>query len=237
MIITLFAGILASSVLTTSLPATPNPAPIPSYSFSQVLEQAEYSQYIVQEGDYLSMIAKEYYGDEDYWTNIWNDNPELENALVLEPNWVLKIRNNKTILPEDLKHELEARLSIQPDTTYTYSQDSGAGIVPSIAVAQPQVQQPAASQGSSPQVLNDAQINYLGNCEAGMDPAKNTGNGYYGAFQFSAGTWNSMGTGYARADQAPIEVQKEAVQRLVARSSIYTQFPGCARKMQSAGII
>ena len=86
-------------------------------------------------------------------------------------------------------------------------------------------------------VLNDAQIQFLGNCESGMRPETNTGNGYYGAFQFSYGTWQSMGTGYERADLAPLEVQKDAVQRLLSRSSIFTQFPGCARKMRSLGLI
>lgn len=34
-------------------------------------------------------------------------------------------------------------------------------------------------------------------CEAHMNPATNTGNGFYGAFQFMVGTWHSAGgTGY-----------------------------------------
>lgn len=238
MITTLFAGILATSMLTTALPATPNPTP--GYSFSQVALQQNYSNYVVQEGDYLSMIADAYYGNEDYWTNIWNDNPEIENAAELEANWVLKIRNTKTTLPEALKPELEERIagsSAAVEAIQVPVQAASAAVVPSIVTQAPVVtQQPVAPQ-ASPSVLNDAQINYLGSCEAGMDPAKNTGNGYYGAFQFSAGTWNSMGTGYARADLAPLDVQKAAVQRLLARSSIYTQFPGCAKKMQSIGLI
>lgn len=90
---------------------------------------------------------------------------------------------------------------------------------------------------NSPKSLTDEQIQVLGSCEAGMDPTKNTGNGYYGAFQFSISTWNSMNTGYERADLAPLDVQIDAVQRLLQRSSIYTQFPACARMMASRGII
>ncbi len=85
--------------------------------------------------------------------------------------------------------------------------------------------------------LSDAAIQFLGNCESGMTANRNSGNGFYGAFQFSIGTWNSMATGYARADLAPLGVQIQAVQQLLSRSSIYSQFPGCARKMQAAGII
>ncbi len=85
--------------------------------------------------------------------------------------------------------------------------------------------------------LNDEQINALGNCESGMNPTTNTGNGFHGAFQFSPPTWNSMGTGYDYAYQAPLSVQKQAVQKLLSGSSIYNQFPGCAKKMSSAGIL
>jgi hypothetical protein len=66
---------------------------------------------------------------------------------------------------------------------------------------------------------------------------RNSGNGFYGAFQFTISTWNAMGTGYARADMAPLEVQVAAVQKLLSRSSIFTQFPGCARQMQARGLI
>jgi resuscitation-promoting factor RpfB len=94
---------------------------------------------------------------------------------------------------------------------------------------------PISFNASGP--LSLQQITYLGNCESGMTANRNSGNGYYGAFQFSIGTWNAMGTGYARADLAPLEVQISAVQKLLSRSSIYTQFPGCARKMSAAGLI
>ncbi len=90
-----------------------------------------------------------------------------------------------------------------------------------------------ASKGS----LTTAQIQFLGGCEAGMNPTRNSSNGYYGAFQFSIGTWNAMGTGYARADLAPLDVQIAAVQKLLTGSSIFGQFPGCANKMVAAGLL
>ena len=85
--------------------------------------------------------------------------------------------------------------------------------------------------------LNDTQINFLGNCESGMSADRSSGNGYYGAFQFSYGTWRSMNTAYERADLAPLDVQIEAVQKLLSRSSILTQFPGCAVKMRATGLL
>lgn len=241
----LITGLLATSVITSTQPITQHA--VPYQSFTPVLNLSVFSNYIVQDGDYMSLIAHVIYGSEDYWTNLWNDNPEISDPAILEPGMVLKIRKSKTALPEALKPELVSRLdsSVLPvDVSYTYSTEGGASLAQSVATSTAEnavTPVPAAAQqvstGSAPQSLTEEQITYLGSCEAGMDPAKNTGNGYYGAFQFSISTWNSMGTGYARADLAPLEVQKDAVQRLVARSSIFTQFPGCAKRMRSIGMI
>lgn len=237
MITLLLTGLLASSILSSNIPATQNAAPYSS--FTPVLAQSEFSDYVVQDGEYLSMIAQAFYGSEDYWTNIWNDNPELSDAAQLEPGMILKIRKTKTALPEELNSELVEK-TVPQVPVYTYSAATAtASVQAQPTVVAPTAVHPTLNQGTSnaPRVLSEEQITYLGTCEAGMNPARNSGNGYYGAFQFSPATWRSMGTGYDRADLAPIEVQKDAVQRLVARSSIFTQFPGCSRKMRGAGLI
>ncbi len=71
----------------------------------------------------------------------------------------------------------------------------------------------------------------LRGCESGGNYADNTGNGYYGAYQFSTGTWNSLGTGYARADLAPPSVQDQAIVSNTNRSGagLAGQNPGCYR--------
>jgi hypothetical protein len=66
----------------------------------------------------------------------------------------------------------------------------------------------------------------LRQCESSGNYAENTGNGYFGAYQFSQATWTSLG--YAgRPDQAPPAVQDQAAQRLQARSG-WGQWPACA---------
>lgn len=88
--------------------------------------------------------------------------------------------------------------------------------------------------------LSEAQINALGMCESGMTATRNSGNGFYGAFQFMPSTWSKVAPAPYNTmmpHEAPLEAQKQAVQNLLSRSSIYTQFPGCAKKMQSQGII
>ncbi len=55
----------------------------------------------------------------------------------------------------------------------------------------------------------------LRDCESADDYAADTGNGYYGAYQFSVSTWWSIG--YAGLpSEAPPAVQDEAAQRLLA---------------------
>ena len=88
--------------------------------------------------------------------------------------------------------------------------------------------------------LSEAQITALGTCESGMTANRNSGNGFYGAFQFTKSTWRSSAPApYNNGDphEAPLDAQKQAVQNLLSRSSIFTQFPGCANKMRASGIL
>ena len=150
-------------------------------------------------------------------------------------------------LPELQKRFENTNKLLQPSTDATPSPDVFA-VVPTITptaaptaepteVPEPVTQAPTLTASSNTGGISDTALDALGSCEAGNNPARNSGNGYYGAFQFSYGTWKSMNTGYERADLAPIEVQKAAVRQLLNRSSIYDQFPGCSRKMHSDGII
>jgi hypothetical protein len=183
--------------------------------------------HVVKSGESLSTIAMNYYSNIDAWTSIQEDNPAIENPNAIEEGTVLKIRYiPHVVLEEDVRRTQE--ITAMHDSIALEATSTAAVAQPTVAV-----QQVAYTPGP----LTEAQITYLGQCEAGMDPTKNTGNGYYGAFQFSYGTWQRMETGYERADLAPLEVQKAAVQKLLSRSSIFGQFPGCARKMQAIGLL
>lgn len=91
----------------------------------------------------------------------------------------------------------------------------------------------ASRSASSPRVVRVAGGDVwarLRQCESGGNYAANTGNGYYGAYQFSAATWRSMGTGYAYAHLAPPAVQDDAARHLQARSG-WGQWPACSRRL------
>ncbi|CAO5190213.1 N-acetylmuramoyl-L-alanine amidase (Autolysin) [Frankia sp. AiPs1] len=71
----------------------------------------------------------------------------------------------------------------------------------------------------------------LRQCESGGDYTTNTGNSYFGAYQFSASTWHSLGYSGLPHQAAPA-VQDEAALRLAQRSG-FGQWPVCGRGMGS----
>jgi len=75
----------------------------------------------------------------------------------------------------------------------------------------------------------DAALMGLRQCEAGGNYARNSGNGYYGAYQYNLGTWANY-MGYARPDLAPPEVQDAKVRETQARRG-WSPWPACARKL------
>jgi hypothetical protein len=71
----------------------------------------------------------------------------------------------------------------------------------------------------------------LRQCESGGNYSTNTGNGYYGAYQFSPTTWRGLGYS-GMPHTAPPAVQDEAAIRLAQRSG-FGQWPVCGRGMGS----
>ena len=206
-----------SAQLTYLKPVNPAQPQTPQYTFTRVLPKEDNVKPVVQKPQPESVNI-----------NI----PEIQktlgyNAQLLEP------MAGASASPTIINSPLTLEDIPQPTTTPTLQPTA----VPTVVVT-------VVSQAPSPMVssstdssISDAAITYLGNCEAGMNPTRNSGNGYYGAFQFSYGTWRSLNTGFDRADLAPIEVQEAAVRQLLSRSSIYNQFPACAQKMRAAGLI
>jgi hypothetical protein len=66
----------------------------------------------------------------------------------------------------------------------------------------------------------------LRECESGDNYAENTGNGFYGAYQFSQQTWSGLGFP-GRPDLEPPAMQDQAARTLQARSG-WGQWPACS---------
>ena len=88
---------------------------------------------------------------------------------------------------------------------------------------------PKPKVAASPRPGDDQIWQRLRNCEAGGRYDRNSGNGYYGAYQMSAGTWRSLGYKGLPHQAAP-EVQDEAARKLQARSG-WGQWPACSRRI------
>jgi uncharacterized protein YabE (DUF348 family) len=69
----------------------------------------------------------------------------------------------------------------------------------------------------------------LAECESGGNPATNTGNGYYGLYQFSQSTWTAMG-GSGLPSEASAAEQTMRAQALQQQSG-WGQWPACAASL------
>jgi hypothetical protein len=69
----------------------------------------------------------------------------------------------------------------------------------------------------------------LRSCESGGNYADDTGNGYYGAYQFALSTWYGLGYSGLPSEASPA-VQDQAAAELQARSG-WGQWPQCAAEL------
>jgi resuscitation-promoting factor RpfB len=98
---------------------------------------------------------------------------------------------------------------------------------PSNASVNPSANPSANSEGKGDNL--DASFAKLRQCESGNRYDLNTGNGYYGAYQFALGTWQRLGfTGFPH--QASPDVQDAAARKLQAKAG-WGQWPACSRKL------
>lgn len=120
--------------------------------------------------------------------------------------------------------------------------DNGQCAAPAVApapVSQPQAVitstvAPANAVTTAPEGSGSLQawLYTLRMCESGGNYQEDTGNGFYGAYQFTLSTWASLGTGYSNPVDAPPAVQDAAIVANTNRSSggLATQNPGCYAK-------
>ncbi|WP_327322684.1 LysM peptidoglycan-binding domain-containing protein [Streptomyces sp. NBC_01210] len=76
----------------------------------------------------------------------------------------------------------------------------------------------------------------IASCESGGNWHINTGNGYYGGLQFSAGTWRAYGGGaYASTADKASKGQQIAVAAKVQRAQGWGAWPTCAARADAYG--
>lgn len=103
----------------------------------------------------------------------------------------------------------------------------GKKVIQRVVVVQPVTQ--IVAMGSAPLTTNLQEwLLKLRTCESGGNYSDNTGNGYYGAYQFSLGTWERLGYSGLPSSAAP-NVQDQAIIRntLASSGGLASQNPGC----------
>ncbi len=98
--------------------------------------------------------------------------------------------------------------------------------LPPTAPPPPPPPRPATAASSAPAAGVWAELRQ---CESAGNYADNTGNGYYGAYQFSLATWRSLGLSGLPSD-APAAEQDQAAQELQAVRG-WGQWPACASRL------
>jgi uncharacterized protein YabE (DUF348 family) len=117
--------------------------------------------------------------------------------------------------------------------TYEVNQQTGAKTQLQSAIIQPPVAEILA-KGTAPVPASSSLSSWLAKlrqCESGGNYADNTGNGYYGAYQFSLGTWERLGYSGLPSDAPPAQ-QDAAIVANTNKSGggLASQNPGCYEK-------
>jgi LysM repeat protein len=154
--------------------------------------------YQVQDGDSLSTIAKDQ--QLESWKPLWDVNPVVTDPNVIYPGQQLTVPNGPTTdrpLPESAVAQ-PVTTNTAPQTYHNYS-GSASGYTQSYT-------RPAANYSAGAGGL----FARIRSRESGGNYAENTGNGYYGAYQFNLGTWRSVGGSGLPSDASPAEQDMRA---------------------------
>jgi hypothetical protein len=94
-----------SYIITTLVSPTPSPA-----STTPVVTPIQDRIHVAKKDESLTELAKMYYGDEEYWTTIWNDNQSIINPSIIDVGTKVKIRTIKPLAVENVDEKLMKRL-------------------------------------------------------------------------------------------------------------------------------
>ncbi len=86
-----------------------------------------------------------------------------------------------------------------------------------------------SAAASSAQAASEDDFARLRMCESGNHYATNTGNGFYGAYQFDARTWHGLGYSSLPSNASPA-TQDAAARELQAQRG-WQPWPGCSRNL------
>jgi soluble lytic murein transglycosylase-like protein len=78
---------------------------------TQYLPVENYVSHVIQKGDTFKSLAQAYYNDPDYWTSLWNDNPQIADPNNLPEGYMIRVRFTKSKKPDRLITVLQKKLN------------------------------------------------------------------------------------------------------------------------------
>ena len=205
------AAVLASAF---ALPAQADPVHAVQRGPARIVAAATVKQHkkvAVKQGDSLSKIAKK--AKLSSWRPVWDLNTKIKHPNLIYPG-------QKLLLPakgEKLKH----RPLPAPAVTRVVSVERSAA--PASSSRRSTVTRSAAAPAAG------GVWDRLAQCESGGNWGINTGNGYSGGLQFSAGTWRANG-GSGSANNASRAEQIRVAERIRA-SQGWGAWPACSSRL------
>jgi murein DD-endopeptidase MepM/ murein hydrolase activator NlpD len=105
----LIGSLIPFSQMTISSPSITPPQPVQKVEITSptpvVTSVPNSVIWVVKPGETAKSIAKDYYGHEEFWTTLWNDNPWITNPSSLPENASVTLRKEPQITPEELHSE------------------------------------------------------------------------------------------------------------------------------------
>lgn len=166
---------------------------------------------------------------QEHYQNILQDRREKLESLETELDTVHAEKTKTEIqLKSKKQHETELKTKIdelnrQLQAKKQREQSIASRVINTVTMTRPVYAESHYSGGLGDWLLK------LRMCESGGNYRINTGNSFYGAYQFTIPTWDYWKTGYARADLAPPSVQDATIIKNTnaASGGLTTQNPGC----------
>ena len=133
-----------------------------------------------------------------------------------------------TTAPTTTAPPATAPATTSPAATAAPATSSSSQSTNTPATTVPGTSQPASTTGSGSAGATPTAAHWLALrlCESGDNYQENTGNGYFGAYQFSQATWTGLGYP-GRPDQEPPSMQDQAAATLQAESG-WGAWPSCS---------
>ena len=204
MISTILANALASTILFLSPHTTPA---APQYVFTQHLPESNFVVHYSRENESLGVLAQLHYGDERYWTTIWNDNPWIEDTDNPGKDVLVKLRVEKPAEVEELasnlqikemqeKEQEEALFALTKAKTVPHvvptPKPAANSVVTAVSSGFDEVYKEAGTKFGIPwQILYGLHITETGGRDGAI--SSGFGTGAQGPMQFMPGTWRAYG--------------------------------------------